>query len=104
MNEISKFDYTEKLVLRNEVCDIYHYPEKCKFETIVDGCTAYVEYTLDGQVMNIIHTIVPKEIGGRGIARILVAICYETACEHGYKVEASCSYADVWLKRNMMGE
>ena len=47
---------------------VNHYPEKHRFEVVEDGLTAYVEYRLRGDALDIIHTIVPKNLEGRGIA------------------------------------
>jgi len=38
------------------------------------------------------HTIVPPEIGGRGIAAILVRRLIEDAREHGFRVVPQCWY------------
>ena len=79
---------------------ILHHPEQCRFETVVDGYTAYVEYEITNQALDILHTIVPKEIGGRGIAAELVATAYEYADGVGLATKATCSYAAVWLRRH----
>ena len=47
---------------------ITHQPEQKLFKTEVDGRTAFVEYRLLGDYLDIIHTIVPKPIEGCGIA------------------------------------
>ena len=39
---------------------VNHYPDKHRFEVVEDGLTAYVEYRLRGDALDIIHTIVPK--------------------------------------------
>ncbi len=59
---------------------IRHIPAAGRFETQVEGYTGYVEYALLPQgVMDIRHTIVPKEIGGKGIAAALVKFAVEYA-------------------------
>ena len=63
---------------------IRHIPAAGRFETQVEGYTGYVEYALLPQgVMDIRHTIVPKEIGGRGIAAALVKFAVEYARSQG---------------------
>ena len=44
---------------------IEHKPQQHRFDTVVDGVTAHLEYELAGGVMTITHTIVPPAIGGR---------------------------------------
>ena len=52
--------------------EIIHQPEQKLFKTEVDGRTAFVQYRLIGDSLDIIHTIVPQPIEGRGIAAALV--------------------------------
>lgn len=79
---------------------ITHYPEKMRFETTVDGVTAFVQYRLSGDKLDIIHTIVPPAIEGRGVAGALVKYAYDYAIEKGLKPLATCSYAVAWLHRH----
>lgn len=79
--------------------EILHHEEKCRFESIVDGYTAYVEYRITNNAIDITHTIVPREIGGRGIAAALVKATYEYGDLNGWSRKATCPYAAAWLKR-----
>lgn len=79
---------------------ITHSPEQDRFTTEVDGITAYVEYYEGDGYLDILHTIVPRPIEGRGIAAALVKGAYDYALEKGLKPRASCSYADMWLRRH----
>ena len=79
---------------------ITHQPEQKLFKTEVDGRTAFVEYRLLGDYLDIIHTIVPKPIEGRGIAAALVKAAYDFALANGMKPKATCSYAVRWLERH----
>jgi predicted GNAT family acetyltransferase len=81
---------------------IQHDPAHQRFTTEVDGHLARVDYAFDpaGAVMAITHTIVPAEIGGRGIAAALVQAALEHARAQGWKVDPQCSYADVWMRRH----
>ncbi len=47
--------------------EIIHQPEQKLFKTEVDGRTAFVQYRLIGDSLDIIHTIVPQPIEGRGL-------------------------------------
>ena len=78
---------------------IAHRPETCRFETLVDGFTAYVEYRREDNVLDVIHTIVPPALEGRGIASRLVGAAYDYAREEGFTFKATCSYAVAWLQR-----
>ena len=79
---------------------ITHNKKTCKFEIIVDGITAHVKYSISDGFFDIRHTIVPKQIGGRGIASKLVEATYKWGETQNLKPKATCSYAFVWLKRH----
>ena len=72
---------------------IRHDAAASRFTTTVDGYDAFVEYVERDGVMTITHTIVPPEIGGRGIAAQLVHAALEYARAAGLKVVPRCSYA-----------
>jgi predicted GNAT family acetyltransferase len=46
------------------------------------------------------HTLVPPEIGGRGVAARLVEALVADARESGFKVKPVCSYVVVAFKRH----
>lgn len=80
--------------------DIRHDAAQHRFTTEADGHAAWVEYEPGEGRIAITHTIVPKEIGGRGIAGDLVRAALEHARDHGLKVDPQCSYADAWMRRH----
>lgn len=80
--------------------EINHDRAAHRFTMQVDGHLAYVEYETGDGCIVITHTIVPSEIGGRGIAAALVKAALEYARDHGLQVEPQCSYADVWMRRH----
>ncbi len=70
------------------------------FTTEVDGHKAHLDFDQRGGAMIITHTVVPPEIGGRGIAAELVQAAFEAARRDGLKVSPACSYAASWLQRH----
>ena len=79
---------------------IQHDAARHRFETVADGVTGYVEYSLEDGAMSINHTIVPSEIGGRGIAGELVKAALDHARAEGLQVIAACSYADAYITKH----
>ena len=71
-----------------------------RFVTEVDGHTAWVDYVPGDSAIAIVHTIVPPEIGGRGIAGELVRAALLHARNEGLRVDPQCSYADAWMRRH----
>lgn len=70
---------------------VLHNPSENRFEVKVDNHVAYVDYTIDDTYIDITHTKVPKEIGGRGIASLLVAAAYEYGKSLHLKPKATCT-------------
>jgi uncharacterized protein len=79
---------------------IEHLADEGRFQTIVEGHTAFAEYKLTDSVLTIVHTEVPSELGGRGIAGDLVKATLEYARSQGAKVVPACSYATAYLQRH----
>ena len=46
------------------------------------------------------HTLVPPEIGGRGIAAALVDALVDDAREQGFKIVPQCSYVEAKFRKN----
>ncbi len=80
--------------------DIRHLPERGRFEAVVEGLTCEVDYHLQGQVMAITHTGVPRPLEGRGLAAALVQHALSWARANGYQVRPVCSYVAVYLRRH----
>ncbi len=46
------------------------------------------------------HTLVPAEIGGRGVAARLVEALVEDARAQGFRIDPACSYVDAAFRRH----
>lgn len=82
--------------------EIIHKIEEHRFVTIVEGVEAHVQYQIENNCFDIRHTIVPKAIGGQGIAAALVQKAFTWAQTKNYQLSSSCSYATVWAKRHQI--
>ncbi|MGX5672256.1 GNAT family N-acetyltransferase [Thermomonas fusca] len=80
--------------------EILHEVPEQRFVTQAEGHTARLDYIEDEGRLTITHTIVPPEIGGRGIAGELVRAALAYARDSGLKVDPQCSYADAWMRRH----
>ncbi len=80
--------------------NIEHQEDKELFSVNVDGHQAYIDYHLNGGVICITHTMVPEEIGGRGIAGELTRFALDAARAKAWKVIPACSYTQAYLKRH----
>lgn len=80
--------------------DITHDPALGRFACTVDGHPCELDYRLDGRRMTIMHTGVPPEVGGRGIAADLTRAALDTARARGWQVLPLCSYAQTYIRRH----
>lgn len=80
--------------------DIKHLETKQRFELIIDDLTCYIDYELSNNVMEITHTVVPKELGGQGLAGKITAFALDTAQANSWQVKPSCSYALAYINKN----
>ena len=65
-------------------------------QTIIGEC----DYIIQGDIWNIVHTIVDSKYQGQGIARKLVECVIENAKKENKQVIADCSYAKKILEKN----
>lgn len=75
--------------------------DKKRFETKVDGITAYVDYILNSKGMIFLtHTEVPKKIGGRGVASGMVGQVLEVVEDRDLKLVPLCPYVAAYIRRH----
>jgi uncharacterized protein len=71
-----------------------------RFEATVDGHAGRLDYSVQGDVMTIVHTEVDPALEGRGVAGALVRAALDHARASGLKVRAACEYAASYLDRH----
>lgn len=75
-------------------------PALSRFELAVDGHTAFVEYQRGEGVITLVHTSVPKAIGGRGIGTRIVRDVLDKMRNEGLKVVPRCSFIKAYIDRH----
>jgi predicted GNAT family acetyltransferase len=74
---------------------------KNRFELEIDDYMAYVEYALPSPgSITLLHTEVPKELGGRGVGSILAKAVLENIRAQGLKVEPRCEFLAGYIKKH----
>lgn len=71
-----------------------------KFYAMVDGREARIEYARTGDVYNLLHTFVPEELRGHGVAEQLVQGTLDQIKEKGAKFIPTCPFVQAFLKRH----
>jgi uncharacterized protein len=80
--------------------DVTRNDARHRFEVTVDGYTAILAYReVDGRV-TLIHTEVPPELRGRGIADALARTALVDARERGLMVRPLCPFVQAFVKRH----
>ncbi len=79
---------------------VRHNQKRRRFEIELEGYTGYLEYVLGERTMDLIHTYVPEEIGGKGVAAALVEEVLTYARDNNMKIIPTCSYIELYLVRH----
>ena len=74
--------------------------EASRFEVHADGRLAELDYRRNGKRLVLVHTEVPVELEGQGIAGALVAAAVDHAAGEGMTVVPLCPFARSWLERH----
>jgi len=82
------------------VSDVHHDVDRHRYELTEDGHLAFADYLLDGDVMTFTHTVVPREIGGRGIASHLIGAALADVQARDRKVVAQCSFVAGYFQKH----
>jgi predicted GNAT family acetyltransferase len=71
-----------------------------RFELERDGQIAYLEYTLAGDVLGLMHSEVPPDLRGHGVASSLAHTALEWARENGKRVDVICPLVEEYIARH----
>lgn len=75
--------------LRKAVIDV---PDRHRYELVVGGDIAFVDYRLVGDVAVVPHTEVPRALEGQGVGTALVLGALDRMREQGRKVSPRCGF------------
>jgi len=77
---------------------LVHDKDNHAFEIFVEGHRAFIDYKLHNDKMFLIHTEVPVELEGQGVAPALVEKVFKYLEEHNLKAVPYCAFIKSWLK------
>ena len=79
---------------------IQNNPAAMRFEAVVDGMLCRSDYRMHGDTMMLVHTEVPAQLEGKGIASALVKAAFKHAADNSMDVLPVCSYVRAWVQRH----
>ena len=71
-----------------------------QFEIYQGDHKAEIVYRFRKKTMFMMHTSVPKEMGGLGVGTKLVTTALEYAKEQGFKIAVLCPFVGAYVKKN----
>lgn len=71
-----------------------------QFETAHEGATAILQYIRTATRVTYVHTAVPAQLEGRGIAGVLTKHALEDARSRGLTVVPRCPYVRAYIDRH----
>jgi uncharacterized protein len=81
--------------------DVQHDPNRRRFYLEVAGGTAELSYRpVNAGTIDLVHTGVPEEAAGQGIAGKLAKAAFAWARQHGMKLVVTCPFVTKWLERH----
>lgn len=70
------------------------------FELHIDGYRAFIDYRLRDGKAYLVHTEVPAELQGKGVAEVIVEKTLRYLEERDMRIVPLCQYVQVFLKRH----
>ncbi len=71
-----------------------------RFELTVDNYIAFIDFKQQDQLIKLIHTEVPEELGGRGVAAALVEKTLVYLEDNHYSLYPYCPYVYAYIKKH----
>jgi uncharacterized protein len=71
-----------------------------RFEVERDGEVAYLEYSMTGNVLGLIHTEVPAKLRGLGLASSLSETALQYALKNKLKVDVICPSVHAYIAKH----
>jgi hypothetical protein len=69
-----------------------------QFELERDGKVAFLQYTISGNVLELLHSEIPESLRGSGVASTLARTALDWAREKNMKVDVVCPFVAGFLR------
>jgi uncharacterized protein len=84
----------------SKMTDIVNNKAHHRYELAVDGHIAASYYKIADGVITFIHTEVPPELGGKGVASKLIKGALDQVRAEGLKVIAQCPFVKAYIEKH----
>ncbi|MBQ0148503.1 MAG: N-acetyltransferase [Flavobacteriaceae bacterium] len=84
----------------HELHQVVKNSDKSRFELEIDGYIAFIDYKQKDQLIKLIHTEVPEELGGRGVAATLVEKTLVYLENNNFTLYPYCPYVYAYIKKH----
>lgn len=79
---------------------LIHNTKLQRFELKITEHTAFINYKQKNDILYLVHTEVPKELEGQGVAAAMVEKTLQSLEKENLKLVPMCSYVKTYLERN----
>src|SRR4051812_14446852 len=86
--------------MKYEEIQIQDRPEIHNFEFIIEGHRSFIDYLEKNSKLYLLHTEVPQELEGKGVAAAFVEKVFLYLEERGQKAVVLCPYIQFFIKRH----
>ncbi len=84
----------------NEADRVIDNRDESRFEVTLDGTLGELAYRRRADRLVLMHTEVPKALGGHGLGGLLVRAAVDRAAREGLTIVPLCPFARRWLERH----
>ena len=99
-NDFIQLNHLSSFAMTNTTLQITDNTQKQRFEIPMGNELAFISYRWQDGKLALMHTEIPPEAEGKGLARELAKFAFEAAKQHQRKVLVYCPYLSSYLKRH----
>jgi len=79
---------------------VHHDYNRCEFTLTEGDHIARLQYERKGTILEFTHTLVPEELGGKGIGKRLILEAIVYLRQEGLKMKPVCPFVVAYAKKN----
>ena len=84
----------------DNIGDVVNNPAEHRYQLAVDGHIAATYYGIADGVITFVHTVVPPELGGKGIGSRLIRGALDQVRADGLKVIPECPFVKAFIEKH----